>query len=407
MTIEFRRAFVGAIALSVVALGSIGPSALRAQAAPICSTERSSNGELSFSGAPSAELEQAANFVEQFNDQSDRGVVGSRFCTDYSGLEVFVGPKVDDSVLRAISTYRTTHSNLGVEVVHVDRSPGDLRGEIQAILLSDPSGSVYQSLEPDISTGLIRARIAVNGVHKSATPASVVVEPVSYSGGEHSSRNSDVSPYKAGAKISADGYICSLGPRVHNGSHIMILTAGHCPGVKHFTGDDEREVGVQYTNAYANDASRFGDWKLLTGYSYGTSYFNGAAGSSSTYPGAGINWGTRTIGSKVCSSGAVGGQICHFHVSSVNESVFMEGKWVGHQTQVISDNMATSNPADCDGWVGGDSGGPIVHNNGSGAVVYDGLVQGVTWWYAGSQKRCHYWYTQMGAVRAWAPGATW
>lgn len=200
--------------------------------------------------------------------------------------------------------------------------------------------------------------------------------------------------------------MCSLGVRVKISGVQMALTAGHCPGGSHYTGGGV-PAGNLYTTAYPGNAYLYGDWKLLSGVSYSGNVFNGGLYSSSKLPGVGINFTPLPDGHKVCTSGRTTAQLCNFWVDDTSQSVTINGVTSGRQTRIIVDDQSTWNPQDCTGFDQGDSGGPVYYNNGSGGMMYVGLVKGVTWWWFGTQKRCSYYFTQLDGVRAWNSGVTW
>ncbi|WCC79304.1 DUF2938 family protein [Cutibacterium equinum] len=49
----------------------------------------------------------------------------------------------------------------------------------------------------------------------------------------------------------------------------------------------------------------------------------------------------------------------------------------------------------------------MYYNNGSGKMVYAGLVRGYSWWKPGTQKRCTHYATQLSGVRAWKSSVGW
>jgi len=112
-------------------------------------------------------------------------------------------------------------------------------------------------------------------------------------------------------------------------------------------------------------------------------------------------------GHKVCTSGRTTGQLCRFWVRDTSTVQKIEGVTVGHQTTFIVNDQSTWNPEDCTGFQGGDSGGAVYYSNGSGGMIYVGIVQGTTWYWFGTQKRCQYHYTQLDGVREWNKTAQW
>ena len=104
--------------------------------------------------------------------------------------------------------------------------------------------------------------------------------------------------------------------------------------------------------------------------------------------------------------GGTTGQICGFVVQSTFARVKIGNVSTGHITK-LAKKEGRINTHGCNGFRGGDSGGPAYYNNGSGKMIYTGIVTGHSRAKRGTQYRCTYYVTQLSGVRAWKGSVKW
>lgn len=427
---KLSKSIVLFLGLSVFfAVGSFsGPVAsaddTQPQKALVCESPDNVYGDSDFVGSPSKSAEAASDELSEVFGSHRDSWAGVSFCRDYSGILVYV-VDVNDPSVGLIDSIAKKYPDVKIHVVRVKYSSLQLEAAQEALLERDSSPTLVVS--PDPQRGRVLVEGSVNMVDSgSARVRSVKIPsmsrarsvekvpkpevPVLYVRGElngqdAATRGNDTAPFTAGADIRSEGLMCSLGPRVKVKGKYMMLTAGHCPGGTHYT-PFKKSVGNQYTTAYPGNANKYGDWKLISGKSYSGNVYNSGNASSSRHVGVGLNLGGLAKGRGLCTSGRTTGQLCGFVVNSTYASVRIDGVSANHQTK-ISKREGRINSHGCNGFRGGDSGGPAYYNNGSGKMIYAGLVKGTTWWKAGSQKRCTYYVTQLSGVRKWAGAVSW
>lgn len=409
------------VALAVGVASALAPADAHAAGfGPSCPVTVDDSGGRTWRGTPTYPLESEANRLAAVVDSHPDSLTMAAICSDLSGI-ILYGAIENPLMVAGVREFMSSHKYpISYVVVPTSRSDLDAKTQVVQALLSNSgksflAGSDYVkgvvSIQPLIVEGSPASEMTAEEVLRAGAKAAVQTEfdPNPEYFDYSATRYNDSAPFKAGAAIFAAGQRCSLGPRVSLGGRYMILTAGHCPGGTHTT-NGGISVGSLYTTTAGGTTGRYGDWKLLYTKSYSSSYYAGGAYSTdaSVRPGVAANWGTLAIGAGACHSGSTTGEICRYHVNEVNRYPTVEGVLLAHMTRLIHDNMNTSNPRDCDGWQGGDSGGPIYHayDSSYSSVRYDGLVMGVTWIWVGSQKRCSYWFTQLSGVRAWNSGVT-
>ena len=135
--------------------------------------------------------------------------------------------------------------------------------------------------------------------------------------------------------------------------------------------------------------------------------YNAGNSSLSRHSGAGLYFGGLAIGRQLCSSGRTSGQICGYIVQDNFGRIKLDGVTAGHQITLAKQEGRWNSHGYNGIRGGGDSGGPIHYNNGSGKMVYADLVKGYSWWKPGTQKRCTYYATQLSGVRAWKSSVRW
>jgi len=174
--------------------------------------------------------------------------------------------------------------------------------------------------------------------------------------------------------------ICSSGVPIKIYGTRMNLITGHCvPSAGNSFSNNGGTVGWSYTSTYPTNAWTSGAWRLLNGSSYSLSVFSGAIGSNTTLPIHGGNYGSRPLGSGLCTSGGSGGQICRYRVLTNYARETIDGVLIGHMVETQHDSN-WNGLWDYGGFIGGDSGGPCYYADSSGGVIVDGVVEGTIYW---------------------------
>jgi hypothetical protein len=157
----------------------------------------------------------------------------------------------------------------------------------RSVLASDLDGTVI-GFAPNIYTGGIDLEAApgsdpdgiatrARDVLARAGDSAVQVVVHGGAGGEALvTRQADTAPWWMGGQLVAPGGgYCSSGVRITIAGVDRLLTAGHCTSSS-FTNNGNL-VGNQFTTTYPGNADVYGDWKLLSGSTYGMRVFNGGA----------------------------------------------------------------------------------------------------------------------------------
>ena len=244
-------------------------------------------------------------------------------------------------------------------------------------------------------------------------------------------RRADTRPFNGGA-----GYrwqndplnpprLCSLNvPIVIDGSRYM-ATAGHCRSngrayAETLSFNTESDMGKTFTSTWPGNTLQLGDWRLLRGRggNYSPNIFRGGITGSETAPIAEATWSQPPFNEPLCSSGRTTGQVCRYRVVLRNtQQTFRNGRGDVATVGLLMALRHDSNldgQFDCDGWRGGDSGGPIyryLSSNPTDGVRTYGMVSASSW-----DENAHppapcpvegemYWATRLGGIRAWAPNA--
>lgn len=224
------------------------------------------------------------------------------------------------------------------------------------------------------------------------------------------SRDTDVSAYSGGAKISAPHGGCTSGFAWSVPSSLppMMLTAGHCAA----TGDTSRSVtswaGATLGSVDVNSTTyTWGKGTVLlpgqTMYRGDLSLIRMDAGRASTgliYRGAvgstqaasvGEMWNRHAYaGDQYCTGGSFSGELCQFTVYAVG---------INHRYtngDLLQNVVQGSRGGSCT--IGGDSGGPVYTVRTDGAVAAKGIHNG------SSTTGCDEWFTDIWDANAAFPG---
>lgn len=378
----------------------------------ICESPRSADGDASWDGSSSKEANHADEELASIFSQHRDVWGGVEFCRDYSGLRVYVK---NSSSISLADPVKQKHPTIPIYFVEVPFSSLDLEAAQDEVMRKDLSPTLSTEPDPERGRVLVETGAPTGDLKQVRIPSdravgSHAVVPVVYVGnniesGYASTRGNDASPFTSGADIRAQGFMCSLGPRVYYNGRYVMLTAGHCLGGTHYT-PQGKSVGNKYTTSYPGNASIYGDWKMLSGKSYSADVYNSGSSSSSRHHGAGANFGALSGGHQLCTSGRTTGQICGFVVQSTFARVKVGNVSTGHITK-LAKKEGRINTHGCNGFRGGDSGGPAYYNNGSGKMIYTGIVTGHSRAKRGTQYRCTYYVTQLSGVRAWKGSVKW
>jgi hypothetical protein len=359
---------------------------------------------------PSGGIPSVFGDARQAISDANRDMIsGVAMCSDYSGATVFVANPIP-SVLEQLSAVGSKFPGFQLDVKNVAAGLTAQLAASDRVTAMEDSTSTLSGVSADMYSGGLEVRVQPSAwpasdalksrINSAATANGAIRMPVTLTTGpglhNFTTRLADTQPYYGGDEIRGATGICSAGvPILVNGVHAM-LTAGHCTDSS-FT-NNGHAFGSQYTTAYPGNADIYGDWKLLSGESYGLRIFSGAVSSSSTLPVSGANWGARNNGLQMCTSGATTGSICRYFIFRSFAKELIEGVWTNNLLEMTHDSTGTNLYEDLDGADHGDSGGPCYYSDGAGGVIDAGIVQG------GGD----YVYTcaQLSGVRAWKSGAS-
>lgn len=240
-------------------------------------------------------------------------------------------------------------------------------------------------------------------------------------------RRADTRPFYGGAgyRWQNDPSRCSLNvPIMIDGSRYM-ATAGHCRSAGRAHAESlpfniESDMGETYTSTWPGNTLHQGDWRLLRGRggNYSPNIFRGGITGPETAPIVAATWSAPLAGEPLCSSGRTTGQVCRYSVDlPQTQHTYRDARGnvatVG-RLMLLRHDSNLDGRFDCNGWRGGDSGGPIYRylsaNPADGVRIY-GQVS-VSSWDENAQppRPCPaggeaYWATHLGGIRVWAPNA--
>lgn len=309
----------------------------------------------------------------------------------------------------------------------VPHSLSELRDEVDSLLRNKPASLDLAGAGPDVVTGgvqisLERGRsnpnfdeqvktLIIPGVRRILSPGMSVRVNIR-DAATKDTRADDFAPWTGGAEMLSYGagatHFCSLEMPIKIGTSNYALTAGHCYGTSYYNHDvatnSDTFLGSQYTTSYPGNAYRFGDWSLIRQSTYSMSIFTGALSSSTRMSLAGGNFGSRALGSQLCSSGRTTAQTCRYFVEANYQTESIDGVWTGPMIKTYHDSDLNGS-SDSEGFNGGDFGGPAYYAS-SGSLIAMGIVTGRTWKYTGPATWDHkYWFTHLTGVRNWSPSA--
>lgn len=286
---------------------------------------------------------------------------------------------------------------LGVPIVYLDEVTDATRGQVQ-----DAFGSDIQIEQGD-----------------SAEPAATRrLDPAPHYGGAGYRRWNVAHTVSIGE--------CSIGFPVVTGTQRWVLTAGHCmpgqtaysrayaelhsgtSGAYYFGGLSTTTISGTPGDLRDGNQDYYGDWALLNGSTYSPILYSGAIDSSATLIVGAVNYKAAPRGSQVCSSGRTTAKRCRLFVTVPDMRMRLKRNaqgdtiWVARITKVRSDQNLDGF-ADCSGWAGGDSGGPIfqgisghpAYARAMGIVTASGKTLGI----------CNYFFTRLSGVKSWNPNA--
>lgn len=383
-----------------------GASALPA-AAPDSCLRFDETGDQVWEGEASAELDHLANRVQLLVDEHTEAATGVAMCSGFDGVAVFV-TATDGELAEKINAIAGDSSH-PVLAYAVPASLDTLLSAGQEVMNSELSGSLI-GFAPDMYSGALVVEVGAGSDPGAVTEQArqvlagteyAAVEVAAGIGGEGEAlvtRKADLAPYWMGGElVSAGGGYCSSGVRITIAGVHRLLTAGHCTSTT-FTNNGTL-VGNQYTTAYPGNADIYGDWKLLSGSTYGMGVFNGGVFDTTSLAISGAVWGGRPNGSGICTSGRTTGQICRYYVTNSYTTRTVDGVVTGHMLEMRHDSTGGGG-ADWNGAEPGDSGGTCYYSDGAGGVTVAGIVTARF-----NTPALRYYCTQLSGVRAWPTGA--
>lgn len=360
-------------------------------------------GERQWYGETPEDVDILAQQLGDIVDRHREEFAGLALAFDRQSVNVYAVSETYMRDIPELAEILKTHSDR-VQVIPVGHSYADLL-EVQELYADELEGKGLVSAAVDIvnngitlvvEDGSSAETLAHSQLRSLDDDIKISVE-AAQPAKDAAGRYSDSPKFYMGGEIVGNS-TCSLGIPVTVNGTSGVLTAGHCGGIT-FTTPTGRFVGSQYTTSYPGNGKIYGDWKILYKGSYAPHIFNGAANTNSTsnlkISGAAKRW----PGQEVCHSGRTTGQICRYVVSSVDTSFTVANVESTHQTTLYHDSNRDGK-SDCNGWAGGDSGGPIysLSSKGDGSVDVHGIVKG-SW--RNSSGKCGYSFTQLSGVYAW------
>lgn len=242
------------------------------------------SNNVSWKGEPTAELTAVGEQLQSYVDAHPSTATGVSYCLDYSSVEVFVtNPESSEPTI--LATLSPSHSKL-VLVRHSTNSLQALRQgvasatktlkalKVDAVVGPDPTkGGIIAAAHLPTKGGLVGIG-DVESALRASVPEGIPVVLTEFKEARNSTRADDAPPFYMGGEIASSSETCSLGLPIVIGGVRRALTAGHCDGGNFY--NNGTFVGSQYTTAYPSNADIYGDWKLLSGSTYGTRVFSGS-----------------------------------------------------------------------------------------------------------------------------------
>ncbi len=372
--------------------------------------EVDSNGDRIWFGQVSEELDVVDSYLTKIKEKYRNNIVQTVLTSDRQVIEVYMrdvrGPGYNELLklaadhpdkIRLKQTKVDASVQEAVEAKLMERGAQKLG--LVSVSLDVTKDQVKLGIERDIleSRSPLEFKIDDLGVKIKVSAEDRVAE--------NSGRDDDSPYYSAGGKIIGVNnrhVTCSLGVPIELDGKYFALTAGHCKKDTFKNGSNTRVVGSVYTTTYVKTRQYYGDWMLLSGQHYALNLFSGGPGyDAATLPIAGGDFGQRTVGQALCTSGSTTGQICRFYVTATGKSTYdMYGR-VAAQTEMMHDQNLDG-VADCGGFRNGDSGGIVYYSNGHGGMIAYGIIQG-QFPYPACNSTKRYFVTELRGVRAWNP----
>jgi hypothetical protein len=356
-----------------------------------------------------------ADELQALADSYQDQVTGTAICTGRDAVAIFLASE-DPELAEATAAVAKKHPNFRLEVRYVALPLSELLELAPMVARAEPIAKHVVGYGPDIYTGGLRIFLDVSD-HDTLESLRAATEDAAFKAAHKpvpirvayedpleeadATRANDSSPWKMGAELtytnSAGGTSrCSAGIPITVSGQKTLMTAGHCVGSWFF--NNGNTVGGQFTTAYPGNAGIYGDWKLIRDSTYSLRVFNGPLSSSTTLSITGANWGVRSNGSGVCTSGRTTAQVCRYFVVGTNMTVTSDGVVSGHLTTMRHDSSGGSG-SDLQGFQGGDSGGPCYYAVSPGVYVA-GIVK------SRNTSTLRYRCTQLTGLRQWNSGAT-
>lgn len=177
----------------------------------ICESPRSADGDYSFDGSSSKEVNDVGDELASVFDQNRDLWGGVEFCRDYSGLRVYVK---DPSSASLADSVKRKHPDIPIYFVKVKFSSLDLEQAQSEVMQKDSSQTLSTEADPEyerilVETGASSGNLTEvsissgKGSYRSA--ATRVVVPVEYVGHNiqnayAATRGNDASPFTSGGR---------------------------------------------------------------------------------------------------------------------------------------------------------------------------------------------------------------
>jgi streptogrisin C len=415
-----RNILAGSILGSLLVAGFVVPTAqagvanevqaVQTTASTDCIT-RGKSGNQEWFGEADSNVTALGNALQEIVDEHPDQATGVALCSHFEGAAVFVASGSEE-IDQAIAGIASKFPDLEVLTHDVGAPLSTLIATGAKLLQTPDMKGLVAGVTPDMYAGGLLITVAQEHGALSDTDKRLIdgavkavngsLLPLIYEQGgkaELSTRSADYPPYYMGSElVYSTNYVCSAGVPILIAGVRRLLTAGHCTGSSFY--NNGNLVGTTYTTSYPGNAGIYGDWKLIQGSTYANYVYSGDLSSNTALAITGAVWGGRPNGTAACSSGRTTGQICRYYVTGSYANLTFDGVPTGQLLRMKHDSSGTGTGADNNGWLGGDSGGPIYFSDASGGVIATAIVTG-----RDLTSTTVYYATQLSGVRAWNSGA--
>ncbi|WCC79302.1 hypothetical protein O6R08_07075 [Cutibacterium equinum] len=150
----------------------------------ICESPRSENGDASWDGSSSREVNNAGDELASIFSEHRDVWGGVEFCRDYSGLRVYIK---DSSTISLADPVKRKYPTVPIYFVEVPFSSLDLEAAQDEVMRKDSSPNMSTASDPERGRVLVETSAATGGLKQVSIPSdsaagSHVVVPVVYVG---------------------------------------------------------------------------------------------------------------------------------------------------------------------------------------------------------------------------------